>query len=160
MIIGLGNPRGQYENSRHNFGKMAAEKMLESDLSSDFIVKTLDCFMNESGGEASRILNYYKLNPENLVVIHDDLDLPFGEIKIAFDSSSAGHKGVQSIIDILKTQKFWRVRLGIGRSDIISPDKFVLENFTQDEQEKLPEIIDKTIKILIQSKPWDNRKPQ
>lgn len=151
LIIGLGNPGEKYQKTRHNFGKMVAEKLLTTDLPPGLIVKTLGCFMNESGGEAIRILNYQKIKPENLIVIHDDLDLPFGEIKVAFDSSSAGHKGVQNIIDTLKTQKFWRVRMGIGKSETVPAEKYVLENFTKEEQEKLPAIIDKAVSLLLQS---------
>ena len=116
--------------------------------------------MNNSGQAVQKILNYYKLLPKNfglinkkdadlnevLTVIHDDLDLNFGDYRIATDSGSAGHRGVQSIIDYLKTQKFTRLRIGI-KNDLlrahIPPDKFVLSPFTGEERERLKELFAK-----------------
>lgn len=170
IIVGLGNPGEQYRNTRHNIGWLMLDHFLGSVKwqenkkfnslifqDGDFIFVKPLTFMNESGRAVQKILDYYKLVPkklglisrqdvdltEVLTVIHDDLDLSFGNHKIATDSSSAGHRGVQSIIDILKTKKFTRFRLGIKNELLkthIPPDKFVTQAFGSDEQKKLPDI--------------------
>ncbi|MFA5109633.1 MAG: aminoacyl-tRNA hydrolase [Patescibacteria group bacterium] len=170
IIVGLGNPGEQYKNTRHNIGWLALDNLLGDVKWSEnkkfhaltyedgefFFVKPLT-FMNNSGLAVQKILDYYKLLPKNfgllkkkdanlndiLTVIHDDLDLNFGDYKIATDSGSAGHKGVQSIINQLKTKKFTRFRLGIKNELLkihIPPDKFVLGVFSGEEQKKLKEI--------------------
>jgi len=170
IIVGLGNPGEQYKNTRHNAGWLVLDNLLGDIKWSEnkkfnalvhedgdiLFVKPLT-FMNESGTSVRKILDYYGLLPRNfgfitkkdaglqniLTVIHDELDLNFGEYKIATDSGSAGHRGVQSIIDHLKTKKFTRVRLGIKNNLLrtyIPPDKFVLDNFSREEKEKLKEL--------------------
>jgi len=99
--------------------------------------------MNRSGEAVRKIMDYYKLTPENIIVIHDDLDIEIGKYKISTGSSSAGHKGVQSIINNLGTQKFKRIRIGVekigGRKKRgnISGNKFVLQNFKEEEIKKV-----------------------
>jgi len=99
--------------------------------------------MNRSGEAVRKIMDYYKLTPENIIVIHDDLDIEIGKYKISANSSSAGHKGVQSIINNLGTQKFKRIRIGVekigGRKKRgnISGNKFVLQNFKEEEIKKV-----------------------
>lgn len=170
IIVGLGNPGEQYRNTRHNIGWLALDNILgdvnwhedkkfralvhkDGDL---VFVKPLT-FVNNSGETVQKVLNYYKLLPRTLgliskkdsdlngvlTVIHDDLDLNFSDSRIANDSGSAGHRGVQSIIDHLKTKKFTRLRLGI-KNDLlktsIPPEKFVLQPFSAAERDKLKEI--------------------
>ena len=182
IIVGLGNPGEQYKNARHNVGWLALDNLL-GDVKwredkkfnaltyedGDFLFVKPLTFMNNSGQAVQKILNYYKLLPKNfglinkkdadlnevLTVIHDDLDLNFGDYKIATDSGSAGHRGVQSIIDYLKTQKFTRWRIGI-KNDLlrvhIPPDKFVLSPFSGVERERLKELFAKlNIKNLKQT---------
>lgn len=170
IIVGLGNPGEQYKNARHNAGWLILDNLLgdvkwsESKKFNALIhedgeflfVKPLT-FMNESGFCVRKVLDYYGLLPKSfglinkkdadlnnvLTVIHDDLDLNFGEYKVATDSGSAGHRGVQSIIDHLKTKKFTRLRLGIKNELLrthIPPDKFVLDNFSREEKERLKEL--------------------
>ena len=170
IIVGLGNPGEQYKNTRHNVGWLALDYLLgdvvwkESKKFSALIyedgnflfVKPLT-FMNNSGQAVQSILDYYKLRPkmlgiidkkdqelgEVLTVIHDDLDLAFGTFRPAVDSGSAGHRGVQSIIDRLKTKKFQRLRIGIRTEMVkthIPPHKFVLQPFTKEEKNGLEEI--------------------
>jgi len=99
--------------------------------------------MNRSGEAVRKIMDYYKLTPENIIVIHDDLDIEIGKYKVSANSSSAGHKGVQSIINNLGTQKFKRIRIGVekigGRKKRgnISGNKFVLQNFKEEEIKKV-----------------------
>ncbi|MEA2088457.1 MAG: aminoacyl-tRNA hydrolase [Patescibacteria group bacterium] len=106
-------------------------------------------FMNNSGEAVQKIINFYKLDPKNIIVIHDDLDIEIGKYKISTDSSSAGHKGVQSIIDNLGTREFKRIRIGvekfggrINRGDI-SGENFVLHNFEEEEIEKVKKLAGK-----------------
>jgi PTH1 family peptidyl-tRNA hydrolase len=170
IIVGLGNPGEQYKNTRHNAGWLFLDSLLGDVKWSEnskfkalihenggtIFVKPLT-FMNESGTSVRKIMDYYGLLPKNfgiidkkdsdltdvLTVIHDELDLDFGTYKIATDSGSAGHRGVQSIIDHLKTKKFTRLRLGIKNELLrthIPPDKFVLDNFSREEKEKLKEL--------------------
>ena len=140
IIVGLGNPGEQYKNTRHNAGWLALDNFLgevawqESRKfnaliheDGDFLFVKPLTFMNNSGQSVQKILNYYKLLPKNfgllkkkdsnlievLTVIHDDLDLNFGDYRLADNSGSAGHRGVQSIINYLKTKNFKRLRLGI-----------------------------------------------
>ena len=105
-------------------------------------------FMNNSGLSVKSLSDYYKISPEEILVIHDDIDLPLGEIRIQKKRGSAGHKGVQSIIEHLGTKNFIRIRIGIKsgirnqESGIIDTEKFVLQKFTKDEEK----IIQTTIK--------------
>ena len=170
IVIGLGNPGEKYAKNRHNIAWLALDYWLENprwtlnkkfkaltyEQGETLFVKPLS-FMNESGQVAQKILSYYKLLPTSLgilrkkdsdlsdclSVIHDDLDINFGAWKIATDSSSAGHRGVQSIINHLKTQKFTRLRLGIKNENLrlhIPADKFVLQNFKGEELSELPSL--------------------
>jgi len=178
IIVGLGNPGEQYKNTRHNIAWLYLDYLLgpvkwsenkkwaalTHETDGFLYVKPLS-FMNNSGQVVQKILNYYKLLPKNfglllkkesdltneLIVIHDDLDIPFGKYKTASDSSSAGHRGVQSIINYLKTKNFYRFRLGIANDLLrnqIPPEKFVLQKFNKEEKEKLNEIFSQiSIKI-------------
>lgn len=171
VIVGLGNPGEQYKNTRHNVGWLALDN-LQSDVSwaenkkfnaltyedGEFLFVKPLTFINNSGQSVQKILNYYKLLPKNfgiikkkdadlskvLTVIHDDLDLNFGDLRLTKDSGSAGHRGVQSIINYLKTQKFTRLRVGT-KNDLlrthIPPDKFVLSPFSREERERLKGIL-------------------
>lgn len=108
-IVGLGNPGEKYEHTRHNAGRDAVHTLKEVNAK----LFTPNTFMNKSG-EAVRPLIKTVKQAGNLVVIHDDLDLPFGSFKISFNKSSGGHRGVESIIKAIKTQEFTRVRIGIS----------------------------------------------
>lgn len=171
LIVGLGNPGEKYEYTRHNLGWLALDYFLgevnwqESkkfqalvyEDGGSLFVKPLT-FMNNSGRSVQKIVDYYKLRPktmglvakrdtnltESLLVIHDDLDLPFGESRLSTASSSGGHRGAQSIIDHLKTKNFRRLRLGIKNNQLratIPPDKFVLQNFSHEEKDRLKDIL-------------------
>lgn len=133
---------------------------LRTDTAVGFLAKP-QTFMNNSGESVSAILNYYHLLPkrlglilvrkaqlaETLTVIHDDLDIDLGKYKISMDSRSAGHRGVQSIIDHIKTQSFKRIRIGVRTENLgrIPADKFVLQKFSADELK----IISETIKKIL-----------
>lgn len=158
LIVGLGNPGTKYENTRHNVGFLAVDYFLNQAnqnwgnkfeaLITEMVVdgeKMIfakpQTFMNLSGRSVATMANFYKINPETeLLVVHDEKDLPFGTIKPAQDSSSAGHNGVQDIIDRLGTKNFARIRIGIETRSPDSPiptDVFVLQAFTPDELTRL-----------------------
>jgi len=135
VIIGLGNPGEEYDQTRHNCGRMAVEffgknagfrefkedKKRNVHSTSGLVGKTAtvlvlpDTFMNKSGSAAGKFVKGLKA-AERMVVVYDDLDLPLGKIKISFDRSSGGHKGVESITRAVKTQRFTRVRIGVSPS--------------------------------------------
>ncbi len=108
-IVGLGNPGAEYEGTRHNAGREAVLAL--TGVKAKLI--TPDTFMNKSGEAVKPLIKNAK-QAEKLVVVHDDLDLPFGTFKISFDKSSVGHRGVESIIRAIKTQAFTRIRIGIS----------------------------------------------
>jgi PTH1 family peptidyl-tRNA hydrolase len=167
IIIGLGNPGNQYERTRHNAGWIFLDSLIGADgwqtnkkfnaltkeVGGLIFVKPLT-FMNESGQSVQKILNFYGLIPKSLgffskkdkdfndclTVVQDDLDLDLGVCKVATDSGSAGHRGIASIIQYLKTQKFKRLRLGIKNELLrtqIPAEKFVLQPFSKDELETI-----------------------
>ncbi len=145
LIIGLGNPEENYAGTRHNIGFEIIDKLkgdwdfpdfefnkkFDSAISKkkleignwklEILLVKPQTFVNLSGEAVQKILEFYKLTPNDIIVIHDDLDIMLGKFKIATDSSSAGHNGVQNIIDKLSTQKFKRVRIGIGEEQSGAP---------------------------------------
>ena len=165
VIAGLGNPGLKYQKTRHNIGqavlkkfandfyfpKFKLDKNLQAQISKkdDVLLVLPTTFMNESGISAEKLIN--KLTQlSNLWVIHDDLDLDLERIKISFDSSSAGHKGVQSIIDKLGGQNFVRFRIGIKNPDtnFIDVKKFVLQRFNRKEKKIVEQSIDLTCEAI------------
>jgi PTH1 family peptidyl-tRNA hydrolase len=170
LIVGLGNPGDKYLRTRHNVGFMVVDKIADIKdvvlrLENEFKAEngdfgTLDertklakpqTFMNASGEAVSKMRSYYKLDSEGILVVHDDIDLEFGKIKVVLGGGSAGHKGIQSIIDQLGTDQFWRVRVGVGRSEQIPTEEWVLMNFSKDDQDELAKIIDKAATYMIES---------
>ena len=152
LIVGLGNPGKKYEKTRHNVGFRVIDELESLDCAQDENVILLkpDNYMNNSGRAVKEYLNYEKITVSNLIVIHDDIDLPFETVKVSKDSSSAGHKGVQSIIDTIGTKDFTRIRIGIkpAMEKKQETERFVLENFTAFEEKALPEIIKKAIGLI------------
>ncbi len=172
LIIGLGNPGTKYSATRHNAGFLAIDYFLkniqaincQSSFSAQicelhfgaqkvFFVKP-QTFMNLSGEAVKAIGDFYKINySTDLLVIHDDVDLPFGEIKNTTSSSAAGHNGVQNIIDLLGTKDFHRIRLGVeNRLDKKIPptEAFVLQNFSDEEINKLEAEVLPEVKLAIE----------
>lgn len=166
LIVGLGNPGDEYIGTRHNLGFEVLDtfaKKIDQDiwdtsekLKGDFI-KTQDLvllkphtYMNNSGLSVLAAIKFFKLNPEDLIVIHDELDLLLGKIKIRKGGGFAGHHGVESIINALNTPDFIRVRLGIGTTEgflgehkriNFNADKFVMSGFTDQEHSKVKSMI-------------------
>src|SRR3989344_3429851 len=151
LIVGLGNPGPKYENTRHNIGSRIIDELEPLNLKNVVLIKPTT-FMNESGKAVKKLIQHLKSNNQNLIIIHDDIDLPLGKIKISIDSGSAGHKGVQSIIDTLGTKDFTRVRIGIRPEPYnLQPktlDRFVLQKFSKNEKEILKEVISTAVEKI------------
>lgn len=149
VIVGLGNPGKKYEKTRHNIGSRVIDELKSLGLENVVLAKPTT-FMNESGKAVKKLITNYKLQTINLWIIHDDIDLPLGEFKISFGRGSAGHKGVQSIINELGTKDFNRIRIGIcpksGKPENV--EKFVLQKFSKEEEKILKETILKVIDLL------------
>ena len=172
IIAGLGNPGKKYKFTRHNIGELILGHWQKAVRFSDFksrkklkilitkgnfegkkiILVFPQTFMNLSGKPIKSIITKNKIPTPNLWVIHDDIDLALGEIKIVKNKGAAGHKGVQSIIDEIKTKNFIRFRIGIRpESYPLSPkplEEFVLQKFTKEEKEIIKEVVKKTIRAL------------
>ena len=144
LIVGLGNPGEKYDHTRHNLGFSVVDQFLKDSQTASHTVweksekvkseiATFDwqpkegkservilakpqTFMNNSGLAVSSLVSYYKVDPEDVWVVYDELDLPLGTLKIRFGGAAAGHHGVESIMEKIGTDKFWRFRLGIGQS--------------------------------------------
>lgn len=151
LIIGLGNPGKKYEKTRHNIGARIIEALKKTKLKGFVFAKT-QTFMNNSGQAVKDLVSFYKIRPANLYIVHDDIDLPLGEVRVVKNRGSAGHKGVESIIKELKTKDFNRIRVGIcpktGKPK--SLEKFVLQNFTKQEEKIIKEVVKKVNKLIEQ----------
>ncbi len=152
LIVGLGNPGKKYEKTRHNIGFRIIDS-LGFARDKNIILLKPDTFMNESGKAVQKTLAYYKIPVSNLIVIHDDIDLPFETIRISKNASSAGHKGVQSIINALQSKDFVRIRIGIqaktGKPEDV--EKFVLKKFSKAEEKIIEKIIEKAVEKIKES---------
>jgi PTH1 family peptidyl-tRNA hydrolase len=148
LIVGLGNPGRKYAKTRHNVGFRLIDTLKNEISDKNIILFKPDTFMNNSGKTVKKELKYSKLNTQDLIVIHDDIDLPFGTIRVSKDSSSAGHKGVQSIIDELETKDFTRIRIGIKPLYEVDTTEFVLNKFTEKEEKELKKILKETVEII------------
>jgi len=183
LIVGLGNPGQDYQSSHHNVGFMVVDAIARQS-GTDFepdkrlnaeIVKTKlggkpvvlakpQTFVNKSGEAVKKLAISYKLKAISLIVAHDDLDIEFGNFKLSFGKNSGGHRGVESIIKALKSNKFWRLRIGTANPKLISIRRrknlktkkelvgnFVLSKFTPSEQTALKRVIKKAIERLTTS---------
>lgn len=159
LVVGLGNPGAQYAGNRHNVGFMVVDELLRRKSAPDPRMKfgaeltegtlgrekVLFCkpmeFMNLSGQAVARVAQFWKTPPERTVVVHDDLDLSFGRLKLGIGGGAAGHNGLRSIVTDWGTPEFVRVRVGVGRPPAGGGANYVLANFSRDEQKTLPHVI-------------------
>ncbi len=178
LIVGLGNPGEKYEKTKHNLGFLVVEQFLKnfetaansvwkenkkfkSDIaeiewqkkvgkSEKIIIAKPNTYMNNSGMAVKIIADFYKISADNILVIHDELDLPLGYLKIRLGGSSAGHNGVQSVMESLGTEKFYRVRLGIGKEKtgermakykVKNTEDYVLSSFSAPERGKIKNLV-------------------
>ncbi len=164
LITGLGNPGKEYAANRHNIGFMAVDafvkqhRLLNMKVQAKAIVysgmleghKVIlakpQTFMNLSGQSVQALVNFYKLPLENIIIVHDDLDLPFGVLRIRPEGGAGGQNGIRSIIEKLGTNIFPRMRMGIdrppGRMDAAA---FVLQDFNKEQAEALPTLLEKAV---------------
>jgi PTH1 family peptidyl-tRNA hydrolase len=167
MIVGLGNPGKDYQKNRHNVGFMAIDKIAQEfgienkkvkskaiimegkkDNKKIILVKP-QTYMNLSGTAVASLVQFFKISPENLIVIHDDLDLPSLSIRLRPGGGAGGQKGVSSIIQNLGTQRFNRIRIGIGRPPgRMDAADYVLQNFPKQEEKELPFLFDTVTKAV------------
>lgn len=143
LIVGLGNPGKEYENTYHNVGHLFIEYLKNQKLYTHYSLLMTNCYMNESGGFVKKVLKKYAANPEQLLIVHDDADLALGEFKFSFGRGSAGHKGVESIIKTIRTKGFWRLRIGIRKRELKIRKKaadFVLKKMSSRDIKTLEKI--------------------
>jgi peptidyl-tRNA hydrolase, PTH1 family len=162
LIAGLGNPGPEYASTRHNAGHMVADLLAErmgarfkahrtrNDVADGRLAGmpvTLArprTYMNLSGGPVAAIAAFYKIPPERIVVIHDELDIPFGSVRLKFGGGDNGHNGLRSITQALGTNEYYRVRFGIGRPPgRMDAATYVLRDFTAAERKELPLLIER-----------------
>jgi PTH1 family peptidyl-tRNA hydrolase len=161
VIAGLGNPGRKYSRTRHNIGFMAVEEIAQrngieftdrkeyrigrgSIEGHNVILIEPLLYMNRSGPAVNAILKKFTVQSDNLIVIHDDLDMETGKLRIRKTGSSGGHKGVESIINNIGAKDFLRIKIGIGREPGILVEDYVLSKFTRQEISAIKETIEKT----------------
>lgn len=148
LIVGLGNPGKSYENTRHNIGFMILDNINNNanwkQKFDGLIIKDDDTlylkpqtFMNNSGFSVKKVVDFYKIKSEDILVIHDDLDLNFDDFKLKTKSSSGGHNGIKSIISCLGTNEFLRLKIGIGNPRVTDTKDYVLGKFNNSERNLL-----------------------
>ncbi|HYQ48448.1 MAG TPA: aminoacyl-tRNA hydrolase [Thermodesulfovibrionales bacterium] len=150
LLVGLGNPGSRYARTRHNIGFMVLDsladnlgltfkertdyRMSDGSMENERIIFLEPLtFMNRSGLAVRKMADKHAVPPERIIVVHDDLDLPTGRLKIRTRGSSGGHKGIDSVIQNLGSRDFIRVKIGIGRDPLIPAETFVLSKFKRDE---------------------------
>jgi len=166
LIVGLGNPGPKYQRTRHNAGFLVLDRLAQraaipvtrksfAGLAGEgeyrgqrLLLLKPQTFMNLSGRSVAEALRFHKLSPDDLIVIHDDLDIPFGRIKLKAGGGHGGHNGLRSLLQELGGGAFTRVRLGIGRPLHGDAADYVLTGFSAAEQAELPQVVDGAVAAL------------
>lgn len=167
LIVGLGNPGEQYRTTRHNLGFLILDQLAgQQDISLQkqafnafwgkgrikseaIILAKPQTYMNLSGSAVQRLVGYFKIEMEDLIIIHDDLDLPFQTIRLKEGGGDGGHRGLASIIQYLGSPDFLRIRIGIGKpARKTMVERYVLAPFSEDETVVLPRLIDQTCEAV------------
>ena len=160
LIVGLGNPGPQFAGNRHNVGQLCCDELaaemgvtFKRDRSramaatgrlagSSVVLAKPMSFMNVSGGPVASLRAFYKLPADRVIVVHDELDLPFGSVRLKLGGGDNGHNGLRSVTSALGTRDYHRIRIGIGLPPgRMDPADFVLRDFTPAERKELPEIL-------------------
>jgi PTH1 family peptidyl-tRNA hydrolase len=158
LVFGLGNEGKEFYSSRHNIGKEIIDFYIEERKEeknfyfakyNHLILASNKGYMNESGKSVKEALKFFKLKPENLLVIHDEADLLFPFFKVSFASGSGGHKGVESIFKEIKSKNFWRFRIGIQKKKRVLAGNLVLKKWDEEEKKFLDKI-KKEFKIILE----------
>lgn len=170
LVVGLGNPGKKYENTRHNLGKQVlrcwrlapwqySERFAaEVNMVGEVAALWPRTGMNESGRAAAAFARVHNIRPEHIIIVHDDVELPFGEIRFKEGGSAAGHNGVRSVLAALGTEAIGRLRIGIGRpayaedsaDEALALREYVLQPFTASEEKQLPAIRRRAAEVLQQ----------
>lgn len=159
LVCGLGNPGNTYKYTRHNIGFLFLDDLAIDEgfsfkkekkfnafsckgvfLGAEVLFLKPQTYMNLSGESIQPACTFYKIKPEDLIVIHDDVDLPFGNIKIKLGGGTAGHNGLKSIVSKIGNN-FIRIRVGIGKSSVLDTSDYVLQKFSREEIEEVPGIL-------------------
>ena len=166
IIAGLGNPGQKYDKTKHNTGFMTMDHYLdEKGLSldkdkfeglwtkqkingEDVILLEPQTYMNESGRSVSQVANFFKVDPEDILIIQDDMDMPIGKIRIRANGKSGGHNGIKSIIRDLGTEKFNRLKIGIRHPKNATVVSWVLTPFNDEQQKLMGDAFDTSVKII------------
>jgi len=167
LIVGLGNPGMEYVKTRHNAGFLLIDRLCEKlDLTLDkskckaiygiyrhkgekIIIAKPQTYMNLSGQAVISLMHFYDVATEDLIVVHDDLDLPLGKLRLRSQGSSGGQKGMGNIIDLLGTSKIKRMRIGISNDKQIDTKDYVLGRFSSEDEKVLDEVLEKGADALI-----------
>ena len=169
LVVGLGNPGPEYEKTRHNVGQLVVDLISNSNKfskhKSGMDISEVKCadqilvlaksrgYMNESGGPTKSLADFYRILPDQIIVIHDELDLPFDNLRLKLGGGDNGHNGLKSISASLNSSEYFRIRMGIGRPiGQQDPADFVLKPFSKDERDNLDEFLDQgvgAIKALV-----------
>lgn len=161
LIVGLGNPGSEYRETRHNIGFMSVDCFAEENnipwkekfkgeygtSQGNYVLKPMT-FMNLSGESVQKASSFFKVDPDSILVIHDELDLPYGTAALKKGGGLAGHNGLKSIAQLLGTKDFLRLRLGIGRPVHGDVSNFVLSKFSNDENPVLDKYVTESAKII------------
>jgi PTH1 family peptidyl-tRNA hydrolase len=171
LVVGLGNPGDQYAATRHNIGQMVIDELSRRHLvkftshksrtdiaayklgvgvdAHSIILAKSKSYMNETGGPIKALANFYSVEPENIIALHDELDIPFAAIRTKLAGGDNGHNGLKSMTSSLGGPNYYRVRLGIGRPmGQQDPADFVLKAFSKVEQKELGEFIDRGADVV------------
>ncbi len=167
LIVGLGNPGRRYGKTRHNIGFMVVNEFakkenlrfnLKTKFKGQFIQTTIkdepviilkpNTFMNVSGEAVLAVKQYYQIEVEDILVIYDDLDLVCGKIRVKQQGGSGGHKGLKSIINCINSEDFHRLKIGIGRDELIPVKDYVLGKFTTSQKKEISISIEESIEVI------------
>jgi len=167
LIVGLGNPGPRYRNNRHNVGFMSVDALADDTRipirrvefralvgkgtleGEPAILAKPQTFMNDSGQAVASLVRFYKIPHDKLLVVHDDLDLPFGTLRLRPEGGAGGQRGMGSIMARLGTQAFTRLRVGIGRPPgRMAPSDYVLHDFDPKDEEILPEVLQTAVDAI------------
>jgi peptidyl-tRNA hydrolase, PTH1 family len=167
LVVGLGNPGDKYRQTRHNIGFMVADRLVErlgcDSAQAKFSGLLHDCrlsdhrvailkpqtYMNRSGTSVSQAVRWFKLELDQILVVYDDLDLPFGEVRVRRKGSAAGHNGLSSIVQQCGSQEVPRLRVGIGRPSHGDTVSYVLNRFSKEQESDLATVIDHAADAVI-----------
>ena len=168
LIVGLRNPGSEYQGTRHNLGYEVLVDLaghlggklkrgplrVRSEVASvpgrELVLASPNTFMNDSGRAVGSLRSYYKIDSEDLLVLHDDIDMAFGRLRLQKAGGSGGHNGIRSLEQHLGTKDFWRLKLGVGRPPgNQDPAQYVLRRFTKDERQEVDLLVGDAVDVVV-----------